>query len=216
MPPPRLLLPALLAILTLPAAALDWKADTLTISTTPFQETQDVVFTFRNNGAKPVTLLDLQTNCDCLDVSADGKVYAPGSSGTIKARFTIGDRAGLYDRVITVVTDESPEAVRLLLRINVPEIALASPRSVSWKLQAAADEKFVELSPGPGLEINFTEARPTNDAFTARLETMEPGRRYRLHLRPRSTALSASAAIRVFGREKAGHDVVVSAYATIQ
>ena len=45
---------------------------------------------------------------------------------------------------------------------------------------------------------------------------MEPGKRYRLHLKPRSTALSASAAIRVTGREKAGHDVIISAYASIQ
>ena len=216
MPCRRLLLAAAFALLPLSGSALEWKTNTLTLATVPFQKNQDVVFEFKNTGPKPVTLLDLQTNCDCLDATVDGKIYLSGAAGTIKARFTIGDRAGFYERLITLVTDESPVPVRLLVRIEVPDIASVSPRSVSWKLNAAAGEKTVELAPTPGLEINFTDAQATNDAFTARLETIEPGKRYRLHLKPRSTALSASTAVRVFGREKAGHDVVVSAYASIQ
>ncbi len=216
MRPLRPLLPALFVLASLPGAALEWKSETLTVGTAPFQTTQDVVFEFRNSGPKPVKVLDLQTNCDCLDASADQTDYAPGASGTIKARFTIGDRSGLYERLITVVTDESPAPVRLIVRIEVPEIAEFAPRSVSWNRGAAGAEQTLELAAGPGLEINFTDAQPTNDAFTARLETVEPGRRFRLHLQPRSTAAPASAAIRVSGREKTGHDVVVSAYATVQ
>lgn len=213
---PRLLLSAVLALAALPGAALEWKAATLTFTTAPFQKTQDVVFEFRNTGPRPVTILDIQTNCECLDAGADQTVYAPGAGGAIKARFTIDERAGLYERLILVVTDEAPAGVRLLVRIEVPEIAAFSPRSVGWKLNGAADERFLELTPGPGLTIDFAAAQATNDAFTARLETLEPGRRYRLHLKPRSTTRPASAAIRVSGREKSGRDVVVSAYANIQ
>ena len=212
----RLSWPAFLSVLVLPAAALEWKAETLTIATVPFQKTQDVIFAFKNSGPKPVTLLDLQTNCDCLDATADGKTYLPGAVGTIKARFTIGDRVGHYERVITLITDESPVAVRLMVRIEVPDVATVSPRSVGWKLNETAAEKTVELTPAPGLEIIFTEATATNDAFTARLETIEVGRHYRLHVKPGSTAKPASAPVRVQGREKSGHDVVLSAYASIQ
>ncbi|MBI2497310.1 MAG: DUF1573 domain-containing protein [Opitutae bacterium] len=210
------LLPGLLATLVLPAAALEWKRESLTVATAPFQQTQDVVFEFRNTGSKPVTLLDLQTNCDCLDASADREVYAPGASGTIKARFTVGDHAGLYERLITVVTDESPAPLRLVVRIEVPEIAQVAPRSVRWIIKGHADEKTIVLAPATGVEINFTGVVATNDVFSTRLETVEPGRSYRLHLTPRSTAVPASAAIRVSGREKSGRDVVVSAYASIQ
>ena len=117
---------------------------------------------------------------------------------------------------MTVVTDESPDPVRLVMKIEVPEIATVTPRNVDWKVADSTAEKVVEVTSAQGLEINFTEAQATNDAFTARLETVEAGKRYRLHLKPRSTAEPASAAIRVFGREKTGHDVVVSAYASIQ
>jgi len=213
----RPLLPGLFLLASLPGAALEWKTETLTVATAPFQKTQDVVFEFRNAGPKPVAILDLQTNCDCLDAAADQTTaYAPGASGTIKARFTIGDRSGRYERLITVVTDEAPAPVRLVVRIEVPEIADLTPRSVSWKLHEAAGEKTLELTAAPGLAIGFAEAQPTNDAFSVRLETVEPGRRFRLHLTPRGTASPVSAAIRVSGREKNGHDVVVSAYASVQ
>lgn len=212
----RLLLVALAGLSALTGRALQWKAETLTVATTPFQQTQDVVFEFTNTSTKPVALVDLQTNCDCLDVSADQQTYAPGARGVLKARFTIGDRAGLYERLILVVTDESPTPARLLVRIEVPETATASPRSVQWGVNEPPAAKAVDLAAAPGLEINFAEAQATNDAFAVRLETLEPGRRYRLHLTPRTTVTPASAAIRVFGREKSGRDVVVSAYASIQ
>ena len=214
--PRCLYLTGLVAILALPVAALEWKAETITVSTLPFQTTQDVSFEFKNNTARPVALLDLQTNCDCLAATADQKIYAPGASGTIKARFTIGDRLGLYERSITVVTDEAASPVRLQVRIMVPEIIRLIPRSVSWALHAAAEEKSIELVPAPGLEISFTDAQATNAAFRTRLETVVAGKRYRLYLKPRSTAEPASAAIRIFGREKSGRAVVVSAYASVE
>lgn len=206
----------LIGVCALTSQALEWKTHTLTVATAPFQKTQDVVFEFTNTGSKPVALVDLQTNCDCLDVSADQQTYAPGAGGILKARFTVGDRSGLYERLILVVTDESPTPVRLLVRIEVPEAATISPGSVSWRLNETTIEKSVDLATAPGLEINFADAQATNEAFGTRLETVEPGRRYRLHLTPRSTAAPASAAIRVFGREKSGRDIVVSAYANVQ
>lgn len=210
----RPLLVLLLGALALRSAGLEWKATTLSVTTVPFQATQDVVFQFKNTGPQPVALMDVQTNCDCLDARADQNIYPPGVSGTIKARFTIGDRSGLYERLITVVTDEPPNTARLVVRIEVPEIATIVPRNVEWKVNEPAAEKFVDVTPAPGLAIKFADAQGTNGAFTARLEAHGNG--CRVYLKPRSTAEPASAAVRIFGKEKGGHDVVVSAYATIQ
>ena len=196
--------------------ALEWKAKTLTATTAPFQTTYEAQFEFRNSGTKPVTVRDLETNCNCLDADTDRKVYAPGTTGVVRATFTTGDRTGLYERTISVVTDEADSPVRLLLKIEVPETASLAPRSVLWQLNESAAEKTLELTPATGLEINFADAQVTNDAFTVRLETVTPGRRYRVHLKPKNTAQPAGAAIRIFGRESSGHDVVVSAYATVQ
>jgi len=203
-------------LLATTSLALDWKAKTLSVATAPFQTTQDVAFEFKNNSGKSVTILDIETSCDCLDATADLKVYAPGATGAIKAKFTVGDRIGLYERVVTVVTDEPDSPVRLIMKIDVPAVATLEPARVAWQVNEASAEKSVELTPAAGIEIVFSAARVTNAAFTARLETVVEGKHYRLQIKPGDTSKPISAAIRIFGRDKDGHDVVLSAYADIQ
>lgn len=200
----------------IPCAALDWKTQTLNFTTEPFQATQEATFTFTNNGQKPVKILEVESNCDCLDAAADRAIYPPGATGVIKTNFHVGDRLGLYERRIKVVTDESPEPVRLLVRIEVPEIVQLSPRSVAWKLNEPAVEKMVELAVIPDVTVKFTQVLPTSGDFAARLETIESGRRYRVYLKPPATTHPANAAFRIFGRATSGQEVIVSAYGNVR
>ena len=216
MPARLILLLVLLPILANRGAALEWKTQSISVTTAPFQATQEVVFEFRNHSAKPVAIVDLQTDCHCLQAAADAPVYAPGATGTVKARFSVGDRYGLYERTITVVTDESTQPVSLLARFEVPEIVTITPRSVAWKLNESAGEKSIELQSAAGLEITIKEVQVTDPGFMTRLETIEAGRRYRLHLKPQSTAQPGNTAVRFFAREKSGHDFVFSAYGNVQ
>ncbi len=212
----RPILCCLFAAAVLPAAALEWKALTLDFTTAPFQATQEATFQFTNTGSKPVTILDVESSCDCLDAAADRQVYAPGASGVIKTNFHVGDRLGLYERRIKVVTDESPEPVRLLVRVEVPELVVLTPRSVAWELREPAVEKSVELTVIPGVKINFTRVQPTSGDFAARLETIEAGRRYRVYLKPPETAAPANAAFRILGQAASGQEIVVSAYGNVR
>ncbi|HVT74268.1 MAG TPA: DUF1573 domain-containing protein [Lacunisphaera sp.] len=201
---------------TIPATALDWDTDTVRVTIAPFQATQEVVFRFRNRGSTAASLTDIQTNCDCLSAAADRTTVSPGESGLITATFTVGDRAGLYERVITVRSDDAREPMRLHVEIEVPETCSVAPRSLQWKLNAGASAQTVTVTAAAGLTIDFTEAVATNPAFVARLETVAAGRTYRVHVQPTDTARPISAAIRIFGRDKSGHAVVASAYATVE
>lgn len=203
-------------VAALPAHALEWKEQTLSFTTAPFQLTQEAVFKFKNASDRPVRILEVESNCDCLDAAADRPVYPPGATGEIKSNFHVGDRLGLYERRIKVVTDESPDPVRLLVRIEVPEIVQVTPRSVAWKLNEDPTEKSVELQVIPGVTVNFTQVLPTSGDFRARLETVEAGRRYRVHLKPPATAQPANAAFRIHGRAASGQDVIVSAYGNVR
>jgi Protein of unknown function (DUF1573) len=212
----RPLLCGVFACAALGGFALEWKTRTLTFTTAPFQATQEAVFPFTNAGTKPVTILEVESNCDCLDAASDRQVYAPGESGIIRSSFTVGDRLGLYERRIKIVTDENPEPVRLLVRIEVPELVTLTPRSVAWKLNEPAAEKAVELEVIPGVKIEFSRVLPTSGDFDARLETIETGRRYRVYLKPPATTQPANAAFRIFGRAGSGQDIVVSAYGNVR
>jgi uncharacterized protein DUF1573 len=205
-----------LRVLALSAGALDWKSTAITVTTAPFQTEQDVIFEFTNRGSKPVTIREVETSCACLLAVPDQKIYAPGASGKVTAKFTVGDRGGTYERTVVVLTDEPDSPSRLTLTIEVPSVASAIPRSVSWHMNEEPLEKYVELSVSRGLDIDFARAEPTSDVFAVRIENIEAGKRYRLHIRPLTTATLASAAIRLFGADKSGHEVVLSAYAGVR
>ncbi|MBL9215854.1 MAG: DUF1573 domain-containing protein [Opitutaceae bacterium] len=217
MRPRRLWILPLLCAAAQPLLALDWEARTQTLAPAPFQLTQDVRFAFRNSGSRPVTILDLATNCDCLEAVSDRRTYAPGTAGVITARFTVGDRFGLYERFISVTTDEQAQPVRLTVRIQVPEVATLAPRTVTWQRGGPADERTVLIQVAEGIRIEFTETSVTTPTFTAHLVPREAGRSYVLAVKPAAgTVDAASAAIRVFGRAASGQPVVVSAYANVE
>lgn len=197
------------------AFALDWKSQTQAVTTAPFQKEISITFEFSNHSSKPVTIREIETSCSCVRADSDRKVYPPGTSGVITAQFTVGDRGGLYERSVTLVTDENDNPERLMLKVEVPDVATATPRSVDWKLGEEVGEKTVELKSLENLEIVFSTAQSTSDDFSARLETVTPGQLYRLHIKPKATDHLGSAAIRIYGREKSGHDVLLSAYASM-
>ena len=176
----------------------------------------DVAFAFKNNSNRPVTLRSIQSNCDCLHVGADKTTLSPGESGVINARFTVGDRIGLYERTITIVSDDSPEPKRLLVSIDVPEAATATPNVLVWPIGSPADERVVDIRVAAGLKIDFQEAFSSNSSFRVRLESATPGEHYRLHITPAATSTVANAAIRVKGNAFTGQPVLVSAYANVR
>lgn len=199
-----------------PVRALEWSATTLEARAEPFQKILTLVFKFKNDGAKPVHVLDIQTSCNCLAAQSDKKIYAPGETGQITAQFSAEDPPGIYERHIQILTDATTPPQRLTVRIEIPELALVAPRSLEWKLNEASAEKSAELRANWSLRINFIQAIPTNDSFTVRLETVVPEQVYKLIVTPRSTANVANAAIRISGRDSRGHDILISAYANVR
>ena len=205
-----------LTALARPASALDWKTTELTATATPFQITVDVVFPFANSSRTTVNIRNLETSCNCVSAAADKLSYRAGEAGEVRASFAVGDHPGLFERVITVTTDEPGDPVHLILRVDVPAAATCEPRRLNWSHNGATIEQSLELTVAPGLEINFTVLAVTSEDFTARLETVTAGHYYRLFVKPRATARPATAAIRLAGHEKSGHDLVVSAYANVE
>ena len=199
-----------------PALALDWKTQHLLIKAAPLQHTADTAFEFTNSGAQPVTILGVETSCDCLEAAPSAQIIAPGASGRITAKFHFGDRHGVYERIITVATDEAPRPVVLRVQLDVPEPASLTPRVLEWKLRGPADAQTIEIAIAPDIELSITGVQPTSEVFTARLETVEPGRRYRLYVAPQHTRAAASAAFRLHATSPTGQPLVLSAYGNVR
>lgn len=210
------LLSLALALTGVMAQALDWTTTHQSVQASPLQSTAETTFTFINRGEQPVTILSVNTSCDCLDAEPSAKVIAPGASGHIRARFTVSDRSGVYQRTISVTTDDAKVPVALTAELNIPEITTLTPRSVEWPLRGPADTKIIEITITDRVHLTLGDVRPTSDAFTARLETVEAGRRYRLHLTPASTTQPASAAFRIHATASTGQALIFSAYGNVR
>lgn len=197
------------------ASALEWKTQHLSIKAAPLDRTAETAFDFTNNGAKPVTIRSVDTSCDCLEARASARTFAPGASGQIIARFTLGDRIGKYGRTIIVSTDDGQEAAALTVEIEVPEAVTLSPRVVDWKLHEAATEQTIALDVAPGVELTFGEVQATSEDFAFRLENTAAGRSV-LHLSPKDISKPANAAFRIHAKTSAGQELVFSAYANVR
>lgn len=214
---PRVLLGfALAAEIAAPAvAALTWTSTNFSGQTQPLQKTLEIAYAFKNTGETPVTIRDVQTNCDCTAATTDKKIYQPGEAGVLHAQFTVGDRGGVYQRAITVVTDDGAPQ-RLTLQIEVPELAAVAPRVREWPIGAAANEQAIDVVVHDAIRVTFTDIFVSTESFKARFEPVEAGRRYRLFVAPVSTAEAISTAIRLKGKAESGEVVIVSAYANVR
>lgn len=202
--------------LALPAGALDWKTHQRSVKAALLQHTIETSFEFTNPGDKTVTILGIDTSCDCTEATPSAQTIAPGASGRINARFTLGDRLGVYERTITVTTDDAHEPVTLRVQLDVPEHAILTPRSVEWPLNSPATEQAVDIRIADGLDLTVTNVLPTSGLFNHRLETVEPGRHYRLHLSPQSTKEVSNAAFRIYAKTPTGRELVLSAYGNVR
>ncbi len=196
--------------------ALEWVSTSYDGTVAPLQRTLDVAFSFKNTGPQPVAIRELQTNCDCLEAAPDQLVYQSGESGLITARFTVGERLGLYERFVTVVTDDGSPPQRLIVRIDVPDFATTEPQSLDWKIGETMAEKSVEIMPVTGLQIDFNEVMVSSTDFVARLEIVTSGTHYRVHIAPTQNLAPGNAAVRIKGSTPTGDKVVVNAYANMQ
>ncbi len=198
------------------ASALEWKTTSLSIKAAPLQRTAEATFEFTNTGAKTVTITSVDTSCDCLDAKPSAKVFAPGAHGTIDAHFNFSGAYGTLHRMIIVSTDEGQSPAALSVDLEIPEIALLTPRSVDWKLGGPGGEQTVEIEAVAGVDLTIHDVQATSDAFNQRLETVAAGHHYRLHLSPKNPAQPANAAFRLFAKAGNGEELVFSAYANVR
>jgi Protein of unknown function (DUF1573) len=213
---PALVCSVVLGLTASTGFALEWKTTQVSIKAAPLQRTAEASFEFTNTGSKTVTITGVDTSCDCLEAKPSAKTFAPGARGTIDAHFSFSGSYGTLHRMIIVSTDDGQSPAALSVELEIPEIALLTPRSVDWKLGGPGGEQTVEIEAVAGVEVAIHDVQATSDAFNQRLETVKAGHHYRLHLSPKNPAQPANAAFRLFAKAGNGEDLIFSAYANVR
>lgn len=167
---------------------LSWETTERTIVATPGQEIATCLFPFRNVSDRPVQITSVNTGCVCTTAIFPKKSYAPGESGELKIEFTLGDRVGRQERLMHVTTDapdSAPATIKLV--VEIPELALARPRLLFWKVGDPLDAKTVEITLMHPATSQLSTPTSTNSIFSARVHaTPRPGI-YRVEIKPSAT-----------------------------
>ncbi len=181
-----------LLFLSIPAwgvgSGLVWERLRAEVTAQPGQVEVKVEYPFKNTGRSSVRIVDIVSGCACTSGTADKATYDPGQAGKVTAKFVVGDLHGRQEKVLSVETDgEGTRTEQLQLVVNIREFVVLDSQWAVWTVGNERSEKTIECAAVNGLSVVLTAALPADPAIAARVETCEPGKRYRVRLQPSST-----------------------------
>ena len=177
--------------LALPLAAsatMRLDGDHVDVKPKPEDENATVSFSFKNDGDKPVRILNLESACSCLSATLDRATYEPGTSGTGKAEFKVSTFVGKQEKTITVTTDDpkQPEWVITFI-MEVPAVVDIDPKMVQWWLDEKPTPKEVTVKiTGPD-PMKITNITSTRENVEFKYKETKPGREYVVTVTPKTT-----------------------------
>jgi hypothetical protein len=190
---------SLLLLTALPGVAeLRWEKPVQSFERSPGDDAVEASYAFKNVGAASVTITKVRSSCGCTAAKLEKRTYAPGESGEIVAKFTLGDRRGLHVVGVTVKTDDkAAPPTELRLQVHIVDPLKVEPTLVWWRVGATAEPKTVLLTAEESRPVRVKSVTSTNPRITAKLETATAGQRYRLTIAPQDTVSKEVAEIRV-------------------
>ncbi len=177
--------------LALPLAAtatLRLDGDHVDVKPKPEDEVAKVTFGFKNDGNKPVRILNLESACSCLSATLDRATYEPGTTGTGKAEFKVSSFVGKQEKAVTVTTDDpkQPEWVITFI-MDVPAIVDIEPKMVQWWLKEKAAPKDVTVTFVGAEPMKIKGITSTRENVEYSFKEVKPGREYVVTVKPKTT-----------------------------
>jgi len=150
----------------------------------------EAIFPFHVEGTSEVTLKAIKSSCECTEGKTDKLSYKPGEQGELRAVFKHGERVGEQFKTITVKTDEpGGGAQKVSFKVVIPRVVEVSPVALFWATGSQRESKEIRIG------FPDTEVRPVGvvlsggqDHVDAILTCLEPGSKYLVTVRPRSTS----------------------------
>lgn len=175
-----------IALVLLPAlplpARLVFEKTVLLVKATAEDRVLTATFPFTNAGPAPVAILDVSTSCGCTAASVAKTVVAPGETGAVAVRYTVGTGDGLQAQRISLLTDEAAENQYALtfqaelpraVRAPLPPAAPVAPLFLHWS-HRPFEAKAVTVDFAAAHASKFTATCTPAEAFTVRT-VAEPG-----------------------------------------
>lgn len=173
-------------------AGLSWESTEQAIQPSAGGEVRAMAsFPFRNVGKDPIVLTTVKTSCQCAAAVVEKKEYGPGEQGEVVMTISRRGRSGNQVATALVKTGDG-KTVILTMKILAADFLKVKPPFVVWKRgESAAKELDVEVAAGAA--VNKLTAFSTNPNFDITVDPVESGKRYRIHIVPKTSESPAVA-----------------------
>lgn len=194
---------------------LVWEQTQLELHPAVGDDTSIGHFKYQNKGDKPIAIKSVTTSCGCTAASAKQSA-GPGEMGEVTATFKIGDRTGLQQKAITVVTDDSAHpSTTLTLKVVIPQVLELQPTFVYWQAGEAVKAKTIIAKAGKDISIKNLNVSSSSPEFLAKVEPGPSAGEFRINVEPRQTTQPVAATLTIKPELPDGKSKVFYATASI-
>lgn len=154
-------------------------------------------FKYENKGDKPVAIKNVSTSCGCTAASAKQSA-GPKEKGEVTATFSIGDRIGTQQKLITVQTDDPKNANTVLtLRVIIPQALEIKQPLVIWQANETPNTKTITATAGKDVKVNKVEVASSSPDFTAKVEKGSTAGEFKIDVKPKATDKAIAATLTI-------------------
>lgn len=146
----------------------------------------DHTFVIRNDGDTTLVIERVRPTCGCTVANITKKELAPGETSEISTRLSLPGRTGHQSKVLIVYSNdpEQPE-YRLTLTGEMSSTITVNParQFIGQVNPGQKVDMTVSLEAAPGQTFAITGVEPSSQDIHTEVETVEPGRNYRVKAR---------------------------------
>ena len=140
-------------------------------------------FVVRNEGSSPLAIDAVRLTAPLTLVKAPSTL-PPGAERIVRVRLDTSRVAGLFEGRIVIAIADSDDEIGLTFNGTVYQTVEVLPQPLLFVMtdRGHVQERSIELVNHEAEPVDITSVTHPHDRYTTRLETLEPGKRYRLTL----------------------------------
>lgn len=142
-------------------------------------------FVVKNAGDEPLEISDVKTSCGCTVAELETRTLAPGEETKINATFNLKGKQGVQSKKITILSNDPAQAsYHLEMKGNAISTIIMEPTIINLgRIEDSASHRGSVVIRSAKEGHTFTIEKITVDdavPFTTELETVAPGKEYKL------------------------------------
>ena len=178
-------------------AALVWEKTSADLHPALTDKTAVAHFKYKNTGEKPLKITSVHPSCGCTTAALAKDDVAPNESGEITATFNIGDRWGVQNKTISIMTDDGGLPTVLKLTATIPRLLEIQPPFTYWSANDLLKPKTIAVKVGGDFPVTKLNVSSTDKSLTTEIVPDLEAKEFRVIVTPQEAGRPINATLKI-------------------